>query len=218
MQLPAAPGYISTVMNKTGRGRGRPAGRTQTRSDILAVARRRFLAVGYDGVTMRGVAEEAGVDSALISYHFGSKRGLFGAAMALAANPAEILVRELDGPLESLPERLVRAVLSAWDGPASSGSLRTFLEAALREPEVARAFREMMEREMLPRIADRLGGADARHRASLAMSQIAGLVVARYIIGVEPLASMSVDEVAQRVSPALRAALAGRPRRVHNEP
>src|SRR5947208_8517998 len=141
------------MMNKT-RGRGRPAGRTETRSDILVVARRRFLADGYDRVTMRGVAEEAGVDSALISYHFGSKRGLFGAAMALAANPAEILVRELDGPLESLPERLVRAVISAWDKPDSSGSLRTFLEAALREPEVARAFREMMEREMIPRIAD----------------------------------------------------------------
>jgi AcrR family transcriptional regulator len=204
-------------MNKT-RGRGRPAGRTETRSDILVVARRRFLADGYDRVTMRGVAEEAGVDSALISYHFGSKRGLFGAAMALPANPAEILVRELDGPLESLPERLVRAVISAWDGPGSSGSLRTFLEAALREPEVARAFREMMEREMIPRIADRLGGADARRRAALAMSQIAGLVMARYIIGVEPLASMPVDEIVQRTSPALRAALAGgRPRPRHNE-
>src|SRR5206468_11947625 len=122
-------------MNKT-RGRGRPAGRTETRGDILAVARRRFLADGYDRVTMRGVAEEAGVDSALISYHFGSKRGLFGAAMALTANPAEILVRELDGPLESLPERLVRAVITVWDGPDSSASLRIFLEAALDRKSV----------------------------------------------------------------------------------
>jgi AcrR family transcriptional regulator len=204
-------------MNKP-RGRGRPAGRTETRNDILSVARRRFLADGYDRVTMRGVAEEAGVDSALISYHFGSKRGLFGAAMALAANPAEILVHQLDGPLDSLPERLIRAVITVWDRPNSAGSLRTFVEAALREPEVARAFREMVEREMIPRIADRLGGADARRRAAMAMSQVAGLVIARYVLGLEPLASMPADEVVQRAAPALRAALAGvRPRRVHNE-
>jgi AcrR family transcriptional regulator len=199
-------------MNKT-RSRGRPAGRTETRGDILAVARRRFLADGYDRVTMRAVAEEAGVDAALISYHFGSKKGLFGAAMALAANPAEVLSRELDGPLNTLPERLVGAVLAAWENPVSGGSLRTFVEAALREPDVARAFREMMEREMISRIADRLGGADARQRASLAMSQIAGLVMARYVIGFDPLASMSVPDVVERMAPPMRAALAGaRPR------
>src|SRR3954447_6614951 len=137
-------------MNK-GRGRGRPAGRTETRSEILGVARRRFLADGYARVTLRSVAAEAGVDAALISYHFGSKKGLFGAALALAANPAEILAIQLAGPLESLPERLVRAVAEAWGDPGRNGANRAFVEAALREPEVARVFREMMEREMIGR-------------------------------------------------------------------
>ena len=95
------------------RGRGRPAGRTETRADILAAARRRFLADGYDRVTMRSVAAEAGVDAALISYHFGSKRGLFGASMQLPANPPEILAAALSGPVNTLPERLIRTVLAA---------------------------------------------------------------------------------------------------------
>jgi AcrR family transcriptional regulator len=193
-------------MNK--RSRGRPPGPSKTRAEILAVARRRFLADGYDAVSLRSIAQEAGVDVALIGYHFGSKKGLFGATMALAANPAELLARELDGPLNSLPERLVRAVVAAWDEPEIGGSLRTFMQAAVQNPDVARVFREVLEREVVGRIAERIGGADGTRRASVAASQIAGMLMARYMIGIEPLASMSPGEIAERMAPALRAALA----------
>lgn len=195
-------------MNKS-RGRGRPRGETRTREDILAVARRRFLDDGYARVTMRSVAAEAGVDAALISYHFGSKRGLFGAAMQLPANPPEIVAGALQGPLAGLPERLVRAVLAAWDDVERGPTLRAFATAALTDPEVAVLFREMAEREMLTRIAERLGGADATRRAALAASQVAGLIFLRYVLRLEPLASMPTDELVARMAPALRAALAG---------
>jgi AcrR family transcriptional regulator len=199
------------------RGRGRPAGRTQTRDDILAVARRRFFADGYDAVSLRSIAEEAGVDVALIGYHFGSKKGLFGAALALTANPAELLARELDGPLNSLPERLVRTIVAVWDDPATGAPLRTLLVGVIRDPEVARLFREMIEREMITRLAERIGGPEATSRAAIAASQIAGLVMGRYLLCLEPIASMPPDELVQRLAPALRAALAGpRPRRTRS--
>jgi AcrR family transcriptional regulator len=207
-------------MNKM-RGRGRPSGTTTTRADILTAARGRFLADGYDSVTLRAVARDAGVDVALISYYFGSKKGLFGAAMALAANPAELLAHELSGPLNSLPERLVRTVLRAWDAPETGPSLRAFLEALVRERHVARGFAEMMEQEMLPSIAARLGGdADAVRRASLVTSQIGGLILTRYVLRVEPVASMSHQELARRMAPGLRAAIAvpARPRRNDRRP
>lgn len=191
------------------RGRGRPAGRTQTRDDILAVARRRFFAEGYDAVSLRSVADEAGVDVALIGYHFGSKKGLFGAALALTANPAELLARELDGPLNSLPERLVRTIVGVWDDPATGGPLRALVEGVLRDPDVARLFREVIEREMIARIAERIGGPDASKRAAIAASQIAGLVMGRYVLYLEPITSMAPDELVQRLAPTLRAALAG---------
>src|SRR3954471_9382764 len=136
------------MMNK-GRGRGRPAGRTETRSEILAVARRRFLADGYARVTLRSVADEAAVDAALISYHFGSKRGLFGAAMELPANPPELLVAALVGPLNALPQRVTRAVPAEGDDPARGRALRTLAQAAAHDPELARLFREAAEREMI---------------------------------------------------------------------
>lgn len=196
------------MMNKL-RARGRPAGQSSARADILTVARRRFLAEGYDRVSLRSVAEEAGVDVALISYHFGSKKGLFGAALALSANPAVLLEAELAGPLNSLPERLVRRIVAVWEDRESGNSLRALLEASIRDPDVARLFREVAEREMIGRIAERIGGVDATRRASIAMSQIAGMVIARYVLELQPLASMSVDELADRLAPTLRAALIG---------
>jgi AcrR family transcriptional regulator len=196
------------VLNKP-RGRGRPPGRTRTREDILEVARRRFFAEGYEGVSLRSIADEAGVDVALIGYHFGSKKGLFGAAVALTANPAELLARELKGPLNSLPERVVRTVMAAWEHPDSGASLRAVIAAVLRDPDMARLFREVLEREMIVPLADRIGGADANRRAAMAASQIAGMIMGRYILGFEPLASMPVDEVVERMTAALRATLAG---------
>jgi AcrR family transcriptional regulator len=195
-------------MNKS-RPRGRPAGGSSARADILAAARRRFLTDGYHQVTLRAIAAEAGVDPALISYHFGSKRGLLGEAMALAVNPADLLAREIAGPLNNLPERLLTTVLTAWDDPETSGSLRTFIEAVVGDPDVGRVFRELVEHEMLPRIAERIGGRDATRRASVAASHIAGIVMARYLLQLEPFASMPRAEVVRRMAPGLRAVLIG---------
>jgi AcrR family transcriptional regulator len=199
-------------MNKT-RRRGRPVGPTRTREDILDVARRRFLADGYAGVTLRSLAQEAGVDAALISYHFGSKSGLFAASLQLPANPPEVLAAALAGPLEQLPERLLRAVLATWDDPERGAGLRVMAEGAVRDPEMRRLFREVIERELISRIADRLGGAAAERRAAAVAVQIAGLIFLRYVLQAEPVASLSADELVRHVAPALRAAAAGPPRR-----
>jgi len=193
------------VLNK--RGRGRPAGESTARADILEVARRRFLAEGYAGVSLRSIAAQAGVDPALISYHFGSKSGLFGACLDLAANPPQILARVLEGPVETLPERLIATVVHVWDDPATGAPLRMVAKEAVNDAETGRLFREMLEREMLGRIADHLGGRHARQRAAAAGSQLAGLIVLRYVLRAEPLASMTPDELVRHLTPTLRAAL-----------
>jgi len=60
---------------------GRPRGRNGESGDrgaaILDVSERLFARHGYDGVTLRTVAREAGVDLALINYYFGPKQQLF---------------------------------------------------------------------------------------------------------------------------------------------
>ncbi|MGZ4597086.1 MAG: helix-turn-helix domain-containing protein, partial [Actinomycetes bacterium] len=104
---------------------------------MLDVARRRFLAEGYARVTLRSIAAEAGVDVALVSYFFGSKKGLFGAALALPANPPELLLGALAGDPATLPERVLRTLVHAWDDPQHGAPLRVMVTAAVQDREVA---------------------------------------------------------------------------------
>lgn len=51
------------------------------RERIMAVAIRSFSQLGYEGTTTAGIARDAGVTQPLIHHHFGSKEGLWRAAM-----------------------------------------------------------------------------------------------------------------------------------------
>lgn len=189
--------------------RGRRAGNPDTRAEILAVARRRLLADGYHRLTMRAVAAEAGVDAALISYYFGSKKGLFGAALALTANPPEALRTAISGDLATLPERVVRTLVTAWDDPARREPLRLMLTAAAHEQDWDRLLRDVLQTEMLPQLVERFGGVDATARAAAFGGQLAGLILIRYVLQIEPIASMPIDELVRFVCPGLHAAMRG---------
>jgi AcrR family transcriptional regulator len=203
------------MMNKSSSAgrRGRRPGRPETRAQVLDVARRRFLVEGYQSVTLRSIAAEADVDVALVSYFFGSKKGLFGAALALPTNPPEVLLSALPGDPATLPERVLTALLRSWDDPEHGAPLRVMLTAAIQDPELSRLLKEVFEREMITRVAEHIGGANAHYRAGAFCSQLAGLVFARYVLRVDPIASMTVDELTRHLAPGLRAALQGaRPR------
>jgi AcrR family transcriptional regulator len=198
------------MMNKPpgqGAPRGRRSGSPDTRAQILGVARARFFAHGYRGVTLRAIAAEAGVDVALISYFFGSKKGLFGAAMDLAGNPAEHMVRVVEGDLETLPERALTALLGLWSDADSGPPMRAFISGAVQDEAIGTVFREMMEREVLDRLGERLGGVDGHRRAVVFFSQMAGLIMTRYVLRVEPVASLPADEIVRLYRPSLRATL-----------
>lgn len=194
------------------RPRGRPSGgRGELREKVLEVARAHFMFRGYDGTTLRGVAREAGVDSALLVYYFGSKRGLFGACVELNLSPPEALMDAIDSPFNDLPERLVRAVLDVWERPEQAVSLRALARGVFQEAEVGGLFKEAMEREMVQGLTHRLGGGrSAEGRAATVVSQLVGLVVTRYVLTVEPLASMPSGEVVRIASQGIRVTLAGR--------
>lgn len=193
-------------MNKPA-GRGRRAGGPDTRGQILAAARRRFLAEGYRAVTMRQVAADAGVDLALVSYYFGSKKGLFGAAVTVSANPAGAIAGAVNGDLATLPQRALRDLLALWDDPETGAPLKAMFGSISQDPGFAALVRQMLEHELIARLAARLGGIDGERRAAAFCTQITGVVVARYILRLEPVASMPADEIIRTFAPALHTAL-----------
>jgi AcrR family transcriptional regulator len=168
-----------------------------------------FFANGYDGVTLRAIADAAGVDVALVSYYFGSKKGVFGAVLQLTANPAVIVGALLEGDPHTLPQRLLRTAIPIWDNPETGGPIIALIRSAAQDEALANFVREGVQREIVEKVADRIGGRDARRRASAFCSQMVGLMYTRYVIGIEPLASMSADEITRAFAPALSALLFG---------
>jgi AcrR family transcriptional regulator len=188
---------------------GRRPGVSGTREAILDAARRAFAEHGYQHATIRGVADLAGVDPALVHHYFGTKQELFVAAVQLPVNPVEQLMAVLAEDPDQAGRRMVETFLSVWDHAATQNPLLALVRSAVGDEHAAAMLREFITEEVLGQIAHRLGGADARLRATLAGSQIIGLAMARYIIKVEPLASAPAAQVAAAVGPTLQRYLTG---------
>jgi AcrR family transcriptional regulator len=188
---------------------GRRPGRSGTREAILAAAGRQFALHGYDRASLRGIAAEAGVDQKLIAHFFGSKQQLFIAAVGLPLNPAEVLPAILAGDRATIGERLAALLVDILEQPELHQRFTGVVRAAASEPEVARMLREFLGRELFGPAAELLGSEDGPFRANLVGSQIVGLVMARYVIAIEPLASMPPGAVAAAVAPTLQRYLLG---------
>ncbi|MFT4285399.1 MAG: TetR family transcriptional regulator [Protaetiibacter sp.] len=179
------------------------------RSAILRAASAEFLASGYDDTSLRAVARRAGVDPALVHHYFDDKAALFAEALEAPVRPQDIVRLALAAPRDRLGETIVRAVLEAIDVPATRDRMRQLVRTALGHDFAARMLRQFLVREVLSRIAGELDAPDAELRATLAASQIVGLLVVRAGIQAEPLASAPVDEVVRRVGPVVQWHLVG---------
>lgn len=193
-------------MNKP---RGRRAGSPDTRSLILDVARDQFLTGGYAGTSLRAIAAEAGVDVALVSYHFASKQGLFAAATELPVRPGELIEKALDAPIDQWPARILRTVLRAWEDPQIGPVLVETVRAAAGRKEGPSPFVEFLEKELLGRVRSRLAGRDADARATGVLMTIAGLLTTRYVLQVPTMADASPEEIVRIATPGIAIHLRG---------
>lgn len=187
------------------RPRGRPRGNPPTRESIVPVARALFLERGYRATTLRAVAGAAGVDPALIAYHFGSKKGLFADVMQFQCANALAVEEVLGGDPATLPGRLIDAVTDLWEDA-------DFRRLTARGDEAADVIREYLERELLARLVEFLGGRDATARATAVVTILGGLIYTRYLNPLATPASLTPAETRAVLAPALRAALAPGPR------
>jgi len=173
----------------------------KSREAILSSAREQFALHGYDKATMRGIATEAKVDVALISYYFGSKSELFMESLRLPLNPGDIVDGLLATGTEDLGRRLVTSLTAAWDNPATGEPLLTMLRSSSNQADLTRDF---IERQMLPKLSAALQGPDAELRAAAIITQVLGFVYSRYLLRIEPLASAGTDEIVALLGPTIQ--------------
>jgi AcrR family transcriptional regulator len=176
---------------------------------VLDAARRVFAERGYQQASLRAIGAEAGVDAGMVRHFFGDKAGLFRAAMELPIDPDAVLPVLLGPGLDGLGERVVRFFVAVWDDPATRAPFLSVIRSVTGHEEAARMFREFITDRVLVRVAAAIDRPNARLRATLVASQLVGLAVVRYVVGVEPLASASAEEVAAAVGPTLQRYLTG---------
>jgi AcrR family transcriptional regulator len=189
---------------------GRRPGNQGTREAILGAAREAFAERGYDGASIRLIAAGAGVDPALVHHYFGTKHDLFLETMQAPIDPTRLLPQILAGGPDGIGERIVRTMLRVWDSPAGLATAAV-VRSALTNELSARLLREFVMSRILGRLTRELGvdPAEAPIRANLVATQIAGLIMIRYLIKAEPLASASPDYVARLIGPTLDRYLTG---------
>jgi AcrR family transcriptional regulator len=199
------------VPDERGR-RARPRGRRptgeNTRAALLDAARVEFTDRGFDGATVRTIAQRAGVDAAMVNHWFGGKDGLFVAAMEIPINPEEIVHRILEGDPGQAAERILRTFLSVWDTDGG-GALAALMRSVASHEEAARMMREFVSRVIFGRIVCAVAPDQFELRAALCGTQIAGLGMIRYVIRLEPLASADHDTVVGAIAPNLQRYLTG---------
>jgi AcrR family transcriptional regulator len=176
---------------------------------VLDAARRVFGDHGYQQASLRAIAAEAGVDAGMVRHFFGDKAGLFRAAMELPFDPRAVLPVLLGPGVDGLGERVVRFFLTVWEEPAARGPFLALIRSVTGHEESAVMFREFVTDQVLVRVAAAIDRPNARLRASLVASQLIGMVMIRYVVKVEPLASASVDQVVAAVAPTVQRYLTG---------
>ena len=177
--------------------RGPRGVRGEIRSRLMEVAREQFSTREFNSVTVRGIAEEAGVDPSLVSYYFGGKSGLLRAAMSLPADPVAAALKEMT-PLEGAGSRVFRVILNLWEETNANHAARVLIHQLLSSEETMYVFRTWIDESVVTPVSKMLGGPDRRLRAA------SGVLLNRPIAGIEPVASASIEDSAAFYSVCLQ--------------
>jgi AcrR family transcriptional regulator len=196
-QTDAEPGVAARRRRSPSRGGGRRPGQSSTKEQILTAALELFAAKGYSGTTMRGIAQQARVDPALIHHFFSNKEGVFQDAVASRIDVSALF--------DSLTDADAEPVLAFWEDESTRPALIAVYRTGLSDEATAKTFRDQIEdsfaacvRRIIPEESDHTSAI-----ASLVSAQLAGLVMLRYVLQMEPLASLDFEELIEWFVPAL---------------
>jgi AcrR family transcriptional regulator len=194
----------------TGRKRpGRPAGGSDTRERILANARVLFARNGISNTSIRAVAAAAGVDSALVHHYFGTKEKLFAAAVRIPIDPMDVIGPLREVPVEELGYTLPSLLLPLYDSELGAGIIAT-LRSILAGSEV-NLFRTFLQDVIAVEIGSRVDNPPGSGiiRIQFVASQLVGVIMARYILDLEPFQSLPVEQIVDTIAPTLQRYLTG---------
>jgi AcrR family transcriptional regulator len=145
----------------------------------------------------------------LVHHYFGTKEQLFAAAIHIPIDPMQVIGPMRETPIDELGLRLPSLLLPLWDSELGSGLIAT-LRSMLSGNDVGlvRSFlQEVITREVGARVDDPPGSGPVR--VQFVASQLVGVVMARYILELEPFKSLPAALIAETIAPNLQRYLTG---------
>jgi AcrR family transcriptional regulator len=188
---------------------GRPPGASDTRERILTSAREMFARNGIDKTSVRAIAADAGVDAALVHHYFGTKTQLFAAAIHIPIDPMAVIGPIKEVPVDRIGYVLPSILLPLWDSELGKGFIATLRSIlAGNDVSLVRSFlQDVIAAEVGSRVDNPPGS--GRVRVQFVASQLVGVVMARYILELDPFKSLPVDQIADTIAPNLQHYLTG---------
>jgi AcrR family transcriptional regulator len=175
----------------------------QTKAAILAAARDRFGASGFQAATIRAIAADAGVDPAMVMRYFGNKDQLFAAAAEFDLQFPDFAGTDR-GRLGWL---LVGHFLQRWE--EGDDALIILLRSSATNAEAAQQMREIFGAQLQPLVTARVPSGQAAVRAGLIASQILGMALCRYVLRLPPVVDMTREEIVEWLGPTIQRYLDG---------
>ena len=188
---------------------GRRSGDSGTRDAVLRAARERFARDGYAGTTIRAIATMAGVDPALVIHFFGSKDALFAACIEFPQDYNELIRQMLAGDKETVGERLTRFYFEMWEDAKTGESLLAMLRSIASNQDAATMAHELISSQLVARLVEADEYDHPELRFTLASGQLFGVMFARHVVEVDPLAAVPLDDLVQQVAPSVQRYLTG---------
>ncbi|MET8286896.1 TetR family transcriptional regulator [Streptomyces sp. NPDC048448] len=172
-----------------------------TKAAILRAARHLMARHAHTDITLKTVADRAGVSAPLILKYFGNKDALFARVMSFETDAAALL----DAPLEDLGPHMVRHLLVGQTERGADPVLRIVF--APLQGEQGDILRANFRTQVSDRLAVRLEGPDAGLRAELAVATLLGLGVMYGIARGSRLRATAIEDIVERYGPTVQALL-----------
>jgi AcrR family transcriptional regulator len=169
----------------------------RTKAAIMAAARERFGASGFQAATIRAIAADAGVDPAMVMRYYGSKDKLFAAAADFDLRFPELS----EGDRTQVGRAVVRHFLERWEGDEA---LVILLRSSATNGEAAQRMQEIFGSQLEPLVATLVPAGESGMRAGLIATQILGMALCRFVLRLPPVVAMSRDQIVDWLGPTIQ--------------
>lgn len=181
---------------------GRRSGDSGTREAILDAARDLFAERGYEGASMRAIAQEAGVDPALVRHFFTNKELLFATTMADRSVIPDRIAAAFPGPAETVGERVTDTYMRLWEDEETRPLLIGVVRSAMTSEHGIQLLSEMIGGRIGE--AANLPGVIPTSSMALAASQLLGVAIGRYVVGLPALVELTHEELVAQLAPMVQ--------------